>query len=513
MQKQDGSYKSTTYIDGIFEHTRESISAAAYAIPNLEIGQWTIGVYDQGTAIPDLEIGQWIIGQYGGSTTEQNTLHIMDDQSRIATIRLGDAMGDITPAIKYNLEDHLGSSSIQLDTNGTLVNSEEYYPFGETSFGSYGKKRYRFCGKEKDEESGLYYYGMRYYNAWTCRFVSVDPLAGKTKNFSPYAYADCNPIMKNDPTGGKAENAGGGGGDGGGGGEKASDETGASREGREIVKVNGVSYETWKGKDGTIYAQKVEDVETGKGHSKVPVNKVANKAEREAIQSHWDSEFSKAENTEVEIDCAELIEENSSKSILDVLVDSEEEALGAKLGNSTSLGGDVKETVVEGVNKTAEFVSEDLKVKDADAPLLGLGIYLDRKGDQLNKKYSKPIKEGKYPKKDGTMGDANDMASRKPKRQSQAYRKAVAGDKLAKVFKALGPVIGIAQIMSDYNLWRKGEMSDARFVFKLTVFAGSLHPATKGLSMLLDIIDFLIVDNMDFIQDTFDDVVNWWNSW
>ncbi|WMJ75339.1 SpvB/TcaC N-terminal domain-containing protein [Cytophagaceae bacterium ABcell3] len=213
VQKQDGSYKSTTYIDGIFEHTRESISAAAYAIPNLEIGQWTIGVYDQGTAIPDLEIGQWIIGQYGGSTTEQNTLHIMDDQSRIATIRLGDAMGDITPAIKYNLEDHLGSSSIQLDTNGTLVNSEEYYPFGETSFGSYGKKRYRFCGKEKDEESGLYYYGMRYYNAWTCRFVSVDPLAEETINFSPYTYANCNPVMMNDPTGGKAEGTGDGDGD------------------------------------------------------------------------------------------------------------------------------------------------------------------------------------------------------------------------------------------------------------------------------------------------------------
>ncbi|WMJ75288.1 RHS repeat-associated core domain-containing protein [Cytophagaceae bacterium ABcell3] len=210
VQKQDGSYKSTTYIDGIFEHTRESISAAAYAIPNLEIGQWTIGVYDQGTAIPDLEIGQWIIGQYGGSTTEQNTLHIMDDQSRIATIRLGDAMGDITPAIKYNLEDHLGSSSIQLDTNGTLVNREEYTPFGETSFGSYGKKRYRFCGKEKDEESGLYAMGARMYSAWTCRFTSVDKMTGKHPNKTPYHYASNNPINRIDPSGMEDEPSGGG---------------------------------------------------------------------------------------------------------------------------------------------------------------------------------------------------------------------------------------------------------------------------------------------------------------
>ena len=66
-----------------------------------------------------------------------------------------------------------------VDEYGTLVNFEEYYPFGETSFGSYAKKRYRFCGKEKDDESGMYYYGARYYSPWLCRFISVDPLAGK----------------------------------------------------------------------------------------------------------------------------------------------------------------------------------------------------------------------------------------------------------------------------------------------------------------------------------------------
>jgi hypothetical protein len=42
--------------------------------------------------------------------------------------------------IKYNLDDHLGSSNVLVDENGTLVNREEYYPFGETSFSSYAKK-------------------------------------------------------------------------------------------------------------------------------------------------------------------------------------------------------------------------------------------------------------------------------------------------------------------------------------------------------------------------------------
>lgn len=148
---QSGDYDSVTYIDGILEYKTDG--------------------HD-----------------------EQNTLHIMDDKSRIASVRIGDNFGDTTPEIKYNLEDHLGSSLVQLEANGALVNKEEYYPFGETSFGSYAQKRYKFCGKERDNESGLYYYGARYYNAWTCRFVSVDPLKDKYTYYTPYQYAGNKPI-------------------------------------------------------------------------------------------------------------------------------------------------------------------------------------------------------------------------------------------------------------------------------------------------------------------------------
>src|SRR5690554_304025 len=121
-------------------------------------------------------------------TNEQNLLHVMDDSNRIAMVRLGYNFGDTTPAIKYNLVDHLGNSTLLLETNGSLVNKEEYYPFGETSFGSYGKKRYKFSGKEGDEESGLYYCKYRYHSAWTCRFISVDPLAPKYPFYCSYSY-------------------------------------------------------------------------------------------------------------------------------------------------------------------------------------------------------------------------------------------------------------------------------------------------------------------------------------
>ncbi|MCB9236149.1 MAG: hypothetical protein H6581_31160 [Bacteroidia bacterium] len=109
------------------------------------------------------------------------------------------------------MEDHLGSSSVTLDVNGALFSKEEYFPFGETSFGSFAKKRYRYVGKEKDEESGLYYYGARYYAAWTCRFVSVDPLALSMPFMAPYVYAANDPIGQFDVDG---MNPSGGGGDG-----------------------------------------------------------------------------------------------------------------------------------------------------------------------------------------------------------------------------------------------------------------------------------------------------------
>jgi RHS repeat-associated protein len=157
VRKQGGSYEIRTYIDGVFEH-------------------------------------------YTDETDEQNTVHIMDasagsaQASRVATIRIGDAIGDTTPAIKYNLENNIYSSAVTLDDNGTVVNTQEYYPFGETSFGSYGKKRYQYVGKERDEESGLYYYGARYYSPWIARFISVDPLSAKYAQLSPYNYSDNNPI-------------------------------------------------------------------------------------------------------------------------------------------------------------------------------------------------------------------------------------------------------------------------------------------------------------------------------
>ena len=77
-------------------------------------------------------------------------------------IRTGDVHpDDAGPAIRFELADHLGNASITVDATGAWTNREEYSPYGETTFGGFARKRYRFTGMERDDESSLSYHGAR----------------------------------------------------------------------------------------------------------------------------------------------------------------------------------------------------------------------------------------------------------------------------------------------------------------------------------------------------------------
>ena len=90
--------------------------------------------------------------------------------------------------------------SIVADNTGQFINREEYTPYGETGFGSFARKRYRFNGKERDGESGLNYHGARYYAPWIARWVSCDP-AGAVDGLNLYAYVGGNPVSFTDKQG------------------------------------------------------------------------------------------------------------------------------------------------------------------------------------------------------------------------------------------------------------------------------------------------------------------------
>jgi RHS repeat-associated protein len=162
VRKQGGQVEVTHYIDAVFEHHR------------------------------------WGRGAQGAAN---NYVHVIDDKQRIALVRLGTMHPeDKGPAVQFQLSDHLGSSNVVVDSSGALTNREELTPYGETSFGSFAKKRYRFTGKERDEESGLNYHGARYYAPWLGRWSTADPV-GVTDGSNLYVYVRSNPIIRNDPRG------------------------------------------------------------------------------------------------------------------------------------------------------------------------------------------------------------------------------------------------------------------------------------------------------------------------
>ena len=111
---------------------------------------------------------------------------------------------------RYQFDNHLGSSCQEYTKEAVQISYEEYYPYGGSSYQVFNieckasTKRYRYTGKERDEEIGLYYHLSRYFLPWLARWASCDP-KGLVDGLSSYPYVQNNPLSRNDPTGGQSE--------------------------------------------------------------------------------------------------------------------------------------------------------------------------------------------------------------------------------------------------------------------------------------------------------------------
>jgi RHS repeat-associated protein len=139
---------------------------------------------------------------------QRETLHVMDDKQRIAlvetkTVENGNTIDSPVSLQRYQLGNHLGSSVIELDHDAQLISYEEYHPYGTTSFqagrsaAEISLKRYRYVGRERDDETGLAYHGARYYAPWFGRWTATDPL-GMEQGPNLYQYGRDNPIIFRD---------------------------------------------------------------------------------------------------------------------------------------------------------------------------------------------------------------------------------------------------------------------------------------------------------------------------
>ena len=149
-------------------------------------------------------------GPDGAVTLERETLHVVDDRRRVAMVETRTEGEDRGPRElqRYQLPDHLGSVTLELDATAAIVSYEEYRPYGSTAYQAVrseteAPKRYRYAGMEHDRASGLAYHGARYYAAWLGRWTACDP-AGPVDGPNLYRYSRNNPLKYVDPGGTQA---------------------------------------------------------------------------------------------------------------------------------------------------------------------------------------------------------------------------------------------------------------------------------------------------------------------
>ncbi|GHO48680.1 RHS repeat-associated core domain-containing protein [Ktedonospora formicarum] len=152
-----------------------------------------------------------------GSTTSTSKYYTVMGQ-RVAMKKDG--------TLSYLIPDLLSSASLTLKGDGTVQSVQLFAPYGTVRYSQgTSSTSYNFTGQRLDELTGLLYYGSRYYDPYSGRFLSADTVETNASGFDPYAYVHGNPETFIDPTGHmeKPESGEGGspgeyGGNGGGGG-------------------------------------------------------------------------------------------------------------------------------------------------------------------------------------------------------------------------------------------------------------------------------------------------------
>jgi RHS repeat-associated protein len=176
----------------------------------------------------------WRYDGSSGDRAGRNSKHIYVGETRLVT-KLARAEGTYSPEELekqyYYHSDHLGSAQLITNAAGEEYERIEYTPYGELWIEKASMSNidvaYRFTGKERDEETGLYYYGARYLDSKTGRWLSADPALGEyvpgapvndearkrngnlpgmggvfnVVNLHLYHYAGNNPLKYTDPDG------------------------------------------------------------------------------------------------------------------------------------------------------------------------------------------------------------------------------------------------------------------------------------------------------------------------
>jgi RHS repeat-associated protein len=213
-----GSRNYSNTIDGgagysfIYNYLANSI-VQTYNLEELDI----YGTSRAGTVNPDLQLYAntfsgtvspdgatqiyYTLNPYTPSSTDASkTNRLLGNKSYELSNHLGN---DLVTVSDRKISHSMGGVNIDYYT-ADIQTSQDYYAFGAPisdrtySFSS-TVFRYGFNGKEKDDEAkgvgAQYDYGMRVYDSWLAKFMSVDPLTSKYAYLTPYQFASNTPIQ------------------------------------------------------------------------------------------------------------------------------------------------------------------------------------------------------------------------------------------------------------------------------------------------------------------------------
>lgn len=171
---------------------------------------------DKGTRIiKDSDTQRFYVNQYFTAKGSDRHKHIFVGTTRIVS-KISKPDGGFEDIQYFTHSDHLGSSNVLTNLEGYLAEHVAYFPFGETWAQEHPVQpiAFQFTGKELDQETGLYYFGARYYDPRTSVWQSADPMLGDyfedgapglgirvPQNLALYSYSWNNPLIHRDKDG------------------------------------------------------------------------------------------------------------------------------------------------------------------------------------------------------------------------------------------------------------------------------------------------------------------------
>lgn len=154
----------------------------------------------------------FLVRTSAGLIERWETLHVSDGDKRIAIVETETSATNTNQVLdqltRMQFGNHLGSAVLETDDSPSArcISYEEFTAYGETAYiagmtlAEVRRKRYRYSGKERDNESGLCYYGARYLVPWMGRWVSCDPLS-VAAGLNCYCFCSNSPIVLLDTNG------------------------------------------------------------------------------------------------------------------------------------------------------------------------------------------------------------------------------------------------------------------------------------------------------------------------